>query len=277
VSGAADAASRSTFEELLTEGSLVPVEGWDFSWFVGRASEQRPSWGYARMLVPQMAGAESVLDVQTGGGEVLAEVLQQLPHLPPTVAATESWAPNIAIARRNLEPFGASVVDVADDAALPFEAESFDLVVSRHPTVVLWSEIARVLRPGGTYLSHQVGAGSNRELTDFMMGPQPVSERRSRERALSDAGAAGLVVEDLRSESLRAEFNDIAAVTYFLRKVFWTVPGFTPERYRDQLARLHARIEREGPFVAHAQRMLVRATKPAREGDSTAGAGRSDR
>lgn len=46
-----------------------------------------------------------------------------------------------------------------DDAALPFPAQSFDLVVSRHPTIVLWTEIAPVLQPGGMYLSQQVGAG----------------------------------------------------------------------------------------------------------------------
>lgn len=35
-----------TFEELLAEGESVPVEGWDFSWFDGRATEERPPWGY---------------------------------------------------------------------------------------------------------------------------------------------------------------------------------------------------------------------------------------
>ena len=69
---------------------------------------------------------------------------------PPVLAATESWPPNVAIARRNLAPLGAAVAEVADDADLPFPADSFDLVVSRHPVQVDWPEIARVLRPGGT-------------------------------------------------------------------------------------------------------------------------------
>lgn len=37
-----------SFDDLLAEGSAVPVAGWDFSWFDGRASEERPPWGYAR-------------------------------------------------------------------------------------------------------------------------------------------------------------------------------------------------------------------------------------
>ena len=65
----------ATFDELVTEAESASVEGWDFSWLNGRATEERPSWGYARMLVPRMAEADAVLDIQTGGGEVLADVL----------------------------------------------------------------------------------------------------------------------------------------------------------------------------------------------------------
>lgn len=246
------------FARLVAEGAAVPVAGWDFSWFDGRATEERPSWGYARMMAGRMARARAALDIQTGGGEVLAG----LPHPPPVLAATESWPPNLGIARENLAPLGATVIEAADDADLPFAAESFDLVVSRHPTEVRWGEIARVLRPGGTYLSQQVGAGSNRELTEFMMGPQPVRPGSSARWAAGQAERAGLAVVDLREEALRTVFNDIAAVVYFLRKVLWTVPGFTVEGYRDRLRLLHGKIQAEGPFVAHAQRFLIEARQP---------------
>ena len=209
------------------------------------------------MMRTRMAGASAALDIETGGGEVLATVT----HPPAVMMATEPWPPNVERARRNLLPLGAAVV-VADDTALPFPASSFDLVVSRHPVSTHWPEIARVLRPDGTYLSQQVGAGSIRELTDAMMGPQPVSDRRSARRAAEQASAAGLHVVDLRQTALRAEFNDIAAVVVFLRKVVWTVPGFTVDRYRRPLARLHDRIEAGGPFVAHAQRFLIEARRP---------------
>ena len=251
-----------TFEELLAEGESVPVDGWDFSWFEGRASEQRPSWGYSGMLPGRIAGAGVVLDVQTGGGEVLAGVLAQLPGAARRVVATEGWPPNVPVARANLHPYGARVVEVADDVDLPFIHVGVDLVTSRHPTRVRWPEITRVLAPGGTYLSQQVGAGSQRELTDFLLGPQPVSDSRRPERAAAQAAAAGLRVVDLRSEALRTVFLDVAAVVAFLRKVVWIVPGFTVARYRDRLAALHRRIRSEGCFASHAQRFLIEARKP---------------
>jgi SAM-dependent methyltransferase len=205
----------------------------------------------------RMAVARAALDIETGGGEVLAT----LTGTPRLLAATESWPPNVAAGRERLRPLGAHIVAVADGPTLPFVAGAFDLVVSRHPVVVLWDEIARVLAPGGTYLSQQVGAGTNRELTDFLMGPQPVNQSRSPERTRAAAEAAGLEVLDLRSCALRVEFFDVGAVVHFLRKVHWTVPGFTPEGYLGRLRALHEQIRSNGVFVSTAQRLLVEARR----------------
>lgn len=69
-------------------------------------------------------------------------------------------------------------------------------------------------------------------------------------------------IEQMRLERLRVEFFDVGAVVYFLRKVIWTVPGFSVERYRDQLRELHEHIEEHGSFLAHSTRVLVQARKP---------------
>ena len=141
---------------------------------------------------------------------------------------------------------GVHVVAAADSPPLPFADASFDLVVSRHARRRSVGEIARILRPGGTYLSQQIGPGTNRELTEFLMGPQPVNESRSAASARAGAEAAGLEVVDLRECALRVEFFDLGAVVHFLRKVPWTVPGFTPEAYDAELRRLHGRSRATG-------------------------------
>jgi len=249
-----------TYEELEAEAAGVSVEGWDFSWLEGRATEQRPSWGYQRAMGERMARATAALDIQTGGGEVLAGI----PKLPPLVVATESWPPNIARATKRLHPRGVVVVADTDEPPLPFADEAFDLVVSRHPVTTWWSDIARVLQPGGTYFSQQVGPASVFELVEYFLGPQPDAIRRKRhpDDARARAEAAGLQVVDLRLESLRTEFLDVGAVIYFLRKVIWMVPGFTVEHHRPRLRELHERIQRDGPFVATTTRFLIEARKP---------------
>jgi SAM-dependent methyltransferase len=166
-----------------------------------------------------------------------------------------------------LHPRGVVVVATGDAPPLPFADEAFDLVTSRHPAGVRWSEIRRVLRPGGAYLAQHVGPSSARELTEWFLGPQP-DERHDRDPAheRAEAVAAGLEVVEMRGERLRMEFRDVGAVVWFLRKVVWTVPDFTVDRYRDRLRELHDRIAREGPFVAHSTRTLVDARRPAARG-----------
>ncbi|WP_371408891.1 class I SAM-dependent methyltransferase [Micromonospora zamorensis] len=245
-------------EELIAEAAAAPVDGWGFDWLAGRATEERPQWGYARLVADRMARATAALDVDTGGGEVLAEV----PHPPKLLTATEGWPPNVEVARRTLRRVGATVVAVDPDGPLPFRDASFDLVVSRHPVRTDWAQTARVLRPGGTFLSQQIGAGTMRELSEAILGPLPPPAHRHPEHAAAAAADAGLRVVDLRRATLRATFSDIGAVVWFLRKVIWTVPGFAVDRYREQLLALHERITTEGPFIAHAQRFLIEATRP---------------
>jgi SAM-dependent methyltransferase len=299
-----------SFEELLAEGESVPVEGWDFSWFAGRlpgstlprATEERPPWGYARLLGRRIAALAGVpgaaaLDLQTGGGEVLATAVSvglsaagsvgpsagpgagssAGPGGPLALVATESWAPNVAVAERTLAPLGARVVAVpGPDSDLPFPDASFDLVTSRHPVSVRWDEVARVLKPGGSYLSQDVGHPSVGELTEFMMGPRPAAApdqpNRDPKWSVLAAERVGLTVADLREFHGRMEFNDVAAVVVFLRKVIWIVPGFTVARYRDRLRALHEQIERDGPFLATTVRFLIEARRL-----STGGGGRRSR
>ncbi|WP_427920231.1 class I SAM-dependent methyltransferase [Streptomyces sp. cg40] len=256
--------SRS-FEDLVAEGAAVPTEGWDFSWFEGRATEARPSWEYARTAGDRLTWANTALDVQTGGGEVFDFALSRAAVQPPMmVAATEGWPPNVAKATALLRSRGVVVVAAAEDAPLPFADAAFDLVLSRHPVRAHWPEIARVLRPGGTYFAQHVGPRSAFELVEHFLGPQPeeVSGARDPERERAGAEAAGLEVVGLRAERLRMEFYDIAAVVHFLRKVIWMVPDFTVEAYEPQLRSLHEQIEATGPFVTHSTRHLFDVRKP---------------
>lgn len=247
------------FEHLIEEGASADVSGWDFSWLEGRATEERPPWGYARLLGERLATATASLDIQTGGGEVLSEA----PAFPPTAVATESWPPNLARATKLLHPRGVVVVADPDEPPLPFADEAFDLVTSRHPATIWWEEIARVLRHGGSYVAQHVGPSSVFELIEFMMGPQPQARRaRHPDDEAADAVAAGLEIVDLRTARLRIEIHDVAAVVYLLRKVIRWVPGFTVDGYRDRLRALHERIRTDGPFIAHSTRHLIEARRP---------------
>lgn len=251
--------TMATFDELVDDAASAPIDGWDFAWLDGRATEDRPSWRYFDIVTDHASRADRMLDVETGTGNLLAD----LAVLPRTTVGTDAHPPSIAMAAPRLRTRGASLVQTGPaDLRLPFRSGSFDLVVSRHPIDTDWSEIARVLEPGGRYLSQQVGPQSLRDLSERLMGPLPPSTERDPERARRAAEDAGLVVEQLEVERPRTVFHDIGAVVYFLRLVVWIVPGFTVERYRPQLRRLHDHITAHGAYETTASRYLIRARKP---------------
>jgi SAM-dependent methyltransferase len=249
------------FDDLVDEAAAVDVSGWSFEWLDGRATEQRPPWGYSRLLASRLAGAVSALDIDTGGGEVIAEA----PQLPSKMAVTEGWPPNAERARSLLCPRGVDVVPVEPGRPLPFPDASFELVSSRHPVSPDWHEIARVLTDDGRYFAQHVGPASAFELIEWFVGPLSREQlARDPEREAAAARSAGLQIVDLRTARCRMEFFDIGAVVYILRKCAWWVPDFTVDRYREALARLDAYIREHGAFVAHSSRTLIEASRTPR-------------
>jgi Methyltransferase domain len=249
------------FDDLVDEAASVDVSGWSFDWLDGRATEERPSWGYSRLLAARLAQVASALDLDTGGGEIIAEV----PRLPRRMVVTEGWPPNVERARRVLAPRGVEVVPVEQGQPLPFPEASFELVTSRHPVSPDWPQISRVLIDDGTYLAQHVGPASAVELIEWFLGPQS-REQLGRDPELEAAAArsAGLRIVDLRTARCRMEFFDIGAVVYILRKCVWWVPDFTVDRYRQALERLDARIRERGAFVADSTRTLIEARRAPR-------------
>lgn len=243
-------------EELISEAVSADVSGWGFAWLDGRATEERPPWGYAKLLAERLGHATAALDLDTGGGEVISEA----PLLPPHMVVTEDWAPNAEQARLRLGHRGVRVVETGAAGLLPFADASFDLVTARHPVSPNWGEVARVLQSGGHYFAQHVGPASAFELIEFFLGPLP-QERLGRdpEGEIAAATTAGLVVDDLRTARCRMEFFDVGAVVWILRKCVWWVPDFSLSRYGSELRALDARIRGGDPFIAHSTRHLIDA------------------
>jgi SAM-dependent methyltransferase len=247
-----------TFEDLVAEAEAADMTGWDFGWLGGRATEERPPWGYARLLADRLSRPRSALDLDTGGGEVVVAAAV----LPARMVVTEGWPPNAQRARATLGPRGVEVVETPQGGPLPFADGSFELVTSRHPVRPDWPEIARVLEPGGRYFAQHVGPASAFELIEFFLGPLPEQRKgRDPQREAAEAEDAGLTVTELRTARCRLEFFDIGAVVWTLRKCVWWVPDFSVDRYRGRLRDLDAVLRRDGRFVAQSSRHLIEARR----------------
>jgi len=63
-----------SIEKLLSEGAEAAFSGWDFSWLDGRMIETAPPWDYGQEARRLLAGSRRALDLDTGGGEALADL-----------------------------------------------------------------------------------------------------------------------------------------------------------------------------------------------------------
>lgn len=237
------------YGELVDEAAAVPIVGWEFAWLTGRAVGSEPSWSYPDRAKSLIRRAGSLLDLDTGGGELLAE----LAPLPAHTVAVESWAPNTPVARDRLAPYGVSLL-----TELPGGENEFDVVLSRHGRFPI-EDVVRLLRSGGTLLSQQVGSDDLAELNAELGAPPPYPKRWTADVAVAALRDAGLEVTDVREEHPPLVFHDVGAIVYQLRAVPWQVHGFTPQRYDRALRRLDAMIRADGQFTARAHRFLVQA------------------
>lgn len=230
-----------------------PFTGWDFSHLAERMEEAATPWDYRRLVAAALPTATAMLDMGTGGGEFLAS----LGPVPPVAMATEGYAPNLPIARDRLEPLGVRVVAVEEDSALPFGDALFDLVVNRHESYDP-NEVRRVLRPGGRFLTQQVGGTNDRDL-NRLLGAPGGDDFAGWDLAAARAGlvAAGLTVVTAEEAFPASRFRDAGAVVAYLKSVPWQVPDFSVSRYAERLLALHRRIVAEGPLAVGGHRFLL--------------------
>ncbi|MED3482330.1 class I SAM-dependent methyltransferase [Bacillus toyonensis] len=243
----------------LLDSANTNFSGWDFSFIseTGRMKSEPLSWSYGSTAFQLIQHAKSMLDMGTGGGELLS----MLQPFPPTIYATEGYAPNVPIARKKLEPLGVIVVEVKDDAALPLQDAQFDLIVNQHESYAA-SEVNRILSPNGIFLTQQAGGLDCAELNK-QFGTPLNSEFASwsLETACNELKENGFTILDAKEEFPLQCFYDIGAIVYYLKAIPWQIPDFTVERYYEELYRIHEIMLQKGYFDVKQHRFIIKAIR----------------
>jgi SAM-dependent methyltransferase len=214
--------------------------GWDFSPM--RTDRDPVPWDYPEVVRRYLRPADQVLDVGTGGGEKL---LRLVPHLGAAVG-TDFDPEMVRVARENTPPELAHKVafELMDDAALTFPGASFDVVLNRQSGVYP-EEVARVLRPGGYFVTQQVGGRNTRSVIEaFGWAPAGTRWAAEQEQTRPPQDPAGLTAPFARAGctvvatgeyDVRYFYRDVESLVFHLKAAPWPEP-FDPERHWRPLA-----------------------------------------
>lgn len=246
----------------LAEEQAAHIHGWDFSHIYGRYQEgQDLPWDYEQLIRQYLRPESRILDIDTGGGEFLLS----LGHPYYLTSVTESYPPNVALCRETLVPLGIDFHEADGADPLPFPDEFFDLVLNRHGEYIP-QEISRILKPGGIFITQQVGAENDRELVELLLPevpslPFPKQYLSIAQNELEDCGLKTLEAQ----EAFRPiRFWDVGALVWFARIIEWEFPGFSVERCKQALFRAQDILEQDGVIEGQIHRYLLIVQKPTK-------------
>lgn len=240
------------------EEEAAHIHGWDFSHIHGRYEEEEDlPWDYGKIVRQYLKSDLDILDYDTGGGEFLLS----LGHPFERTSATEGYGPNVMLCRETLLPLGIHFKECGDPSEIPYDDESFDIIINRHGDFNA-GECFRLLKKGGIFITEQVGGDNDRDLVERILPetqkPFPHLNLKEQKSAFKAAG-----FQILRGEEAYRpiRFYDVGAFVWFARVIEWEFPGFSVEKCFGRLLEMQEEIERTGEIKGTIHRFLLVAGK----------------
>lgn len=234
------------------------MQGWDFSYLEGRTEEESLPWDYKEVVRKYLCTTDTLLDMGTGGGEFLLT----FNHPHKLTSVTEGYLPNFALCEKKLGGLGITVKYVNEDDHLDFADSSFDIVINRHESYDV-HEVLRVLKPGGYFITQQIGAENNRSIAEFIVKDLPDSPYKDHtlEMNVKKIENVGLRVFQAKEHFPEMKFYDIGAFVYFASIINWEFPDFSVENCMDRLMELEEQRKDNGYIASKEHRFMIVAQK----------------
>lgn len=227
--------------------------GWDFSSIQEDFWQEGLPWCYSECVKHYLRPEFDLLDMGTGGGELLAS----FNHPLLKTSVTEGWLKNYQLLLEKLEPKGVKVKFVEEDDLLDYPDNSFDIVLNSHESFLV-SEIKRVLKPNGIFITQQVGDLNGVNLASRLI---PNYQKTDFTHHLS------VVVDNLKAHDFEIleeyeaypaqKFLSMDALIYYVRTIEWEFPRFSVETHLPELKNLQAELNRVGYIYNQEHRFLV--------------------
>ena len=243
------------------EEKTASITGWDFSHIDGKYEEDNNHpWDYRGEIEKVLTPDKKLLDIDTGG----AEFLLSLNHPYKNTAATEGYPPNVELCKKRLLPLGADFRELTDYKNTTFKDNEFDVVINRHGDFDA-EELYRIVKPGGYFITQQVGEDNDRDLVLFLLPDTPKSfpnhNLKNNAKKLSDAG---FIIESAEEFFEPIRFFNTSALVWFAKIIEWEFIGFSVDKCFDKLLEVEKKIKEKGSFEGTTHRFFIKARKPQR-------------
>lgn len=245
--------------EWLEEEKVAHIHGWDFSHIHEKYEEENDlPWDYSKIIRHYLLPEMKLLDIDTGGGEFLLSLKHPLCHL----SATEAYSPNVELCKEKLLPLGVDFREADGLTKLPFNNETFDIVINRHGAFNE-NEIWRVLKPKGIFITQQVGAENDRELVELLLNeipplPFPKQYLHKVQQAFEKKGFTTLEAEEVYRP---IKFWNVGALVWFAHIIEWEFPNFDVKKCLLNLYHAQEVLEKNGVIEGRIHRFLYVAQK----------------
>lgn len=242
-----------------SEEEKAVMTGWDFSYIEGRFSSEEEAlpWDMTAVINRYRRASDRLLDIDTGGGEYLLS----LGHSHVLTSATEGYPPNVELCRKKLGALGIDFREMSDYGHMPFPDGSFDIVTDRHGGYDA-GELFRVLKPGGIFITQQVGEDNDRELVEMLLPGTPKSfEGHCLKRCAAELENAGFDVLESGEAYRPISFFDTGALVWFAKIIEWEFVGFSVDKCFERLLAAEEEIQRKGLVSGRIHRFYIAARR----------------
>lgn len=244
---------KHSLKRLWQQEENADFQGWDFSHLKGRWDSENLPWSYREIVLTHLNPTDKLLDMGTGGGEFLLS----LHHPYHNTSATEAWEPNVKLIKKRLAPLGIHIYRSEREEDIPCPDNTFDLIINQHAGINV-RDIKRTLKPNGLFITKQVGADNNYDLSRLLIPgyrrPYPHNTLKQVAVAFKQAG---FQIEQQFESFPYLRFYDVGAIVYYARIISWEFPGFSVERCFDTLYTMHLQIEQQGYVQTNEHRFLI--------------------
>ncbi|BEH90899.1 MAG: SAM-dependent methyltransferase [Turicibacter sp.] len=252
---------QQLFNELVLEEQR-PFSKWDYSYLkeTQRMVQFPLIWKFPQVIKPYLRDGECLVQMNRLDETDWASFTS----LSKRTVALETKEDHLLKTRQPLNNLGIKVVFGDEGALLPFENETFDVMINRNQRFQV-DEVSRVLRENGYFITQQIGGLSNGEL-NVWLNVEPTSYSNWRlQVAVEQLKESGFTIIEVKEDISKTRFYDIGAIVYYLKTMTEQIPDFSVEKYFDRLVTMKKVMDEEGHLDVTRHRFLIVAKKETNE------------